>query len=626
MCGIAGILRSYDPNHRDSVVSEMLCLMRYRGPDASGMYSNPMVTLGNVRLAIQGIDPTGNQPIYNEDRSIVTVFNGEIYNHQELRIELLKRGHKFSSNTDTELLVHLYEDFAESFVEKLNGMFAFAIFDNNKQLLLLARDRIGQKPLFVYESNDVLAFCSELKALLPAVEDPKVNEESVSEYLSLGYILEPQTILKNVRVLMPGTVEIFRKSGIEKKQYWSPVCSPKPFEDVDHWLEAAKPMFYAATKRHLLSDVPVSLFLSGGVDSSLILALTANESTIKEVFTGSFLDEDDHDEFVYASALSRAFGKKCNRVDLSKKHLENALPLYLKSLPQPSGDYSGLASFVLCREISQSYRVVLGGDGGDELFGGYPTYKLPHIQKKYWFIPKQAISIGAFFARSFFSKDTYLSIPFQLQQLQQSWGKDNAEAHYFLKSFFPSIAQHLLIEPLRICPDRSIQEFKRIYSQSNFQNPSDRLATVDMLTFLLSGTIPKIERMSMQSSVEVRLPFLDNDILDLSASTPWSLRYKDGKQKHVLRKLFHLLCQERDMELPRAINPRKQGFSPPLRKLLSTNLKSWRNETLFEGCNLFSTNLLDEMNRIQRLGFDTHRLEWNICTLCSWIRDNQIAI
>lgn len=626
MCGIAGIFSSNSPVHRETVVSEMLCLMKYRGPDATGIYTDGDISIGNVRLAIQGADPTGNQPIYNEDKSVVTVFNGEIYNHKELRDCLIKRGHKFSSDTDTELLVHLYEDYGEDFLGHLNGMFAFAIFDTNRKLLLLARDRIGQKPLFVHESGGTLAFCSELKALLPAVERPKINVESISEYLNLGYILEPHTIFENVRAVMPGTIEIFSEHGARKKQFWSPNNDQIPLTNIENWLDEAKTVFRNATKRHLISDVPVSLFLSGGVDSSLILALTANESTITEVYTGSFIDNLDHDEFEYAKSLANAFGKKCNRVNLSKKQLQEALPSYLKSMPQPSGDYSGLASYVLCKEVGQNYRVVLGGDGGDELFGGYPTYKLPQIQSKYWFIPRLAIQLGARLSRGFFDQDAYLSIPFQLQQLQQSWGKRNADAHFLLKSFFPIEFHHILADRFRVNFSRSLNEFRLIYDQCTLNHPSDRLATVDLLTFLLSGTIPKIERMSMQSSIEVRLPFLDNDVLSLSARTHWNLRFQEGKQKFVLRRLFDSLCQENGLQRVNRTNPRKQGFSPPLRNLLATNFKAWRNNTLREGCDLFSRNLLDEMDRIKKLGADTHRLEWNICTLCSWVRENHIAV
>jgi asparagine synthase (glutamine-hydrolysing) len=625
MCGIAGSLDLSSKHLHAPLVSAMLDRMRYRGPDHLGLFSSEEIAIGNVRLAIQGIDKSGNQPIFNEDESIVTVFNGEIYNHHELRESLLRRGHKFRSQTDTELLVHLYEDYGKDAANQLNGMFSFAIYDRTKKRLLLSRDRIGQKPLFIYRKGERLFFSSEIKALLIAIDSPQIQRDSLYEYLQLGYVLEPNTILENVRALQPGSVEIFEPNSHSVYDFWQPATSSQSIEKPQEWLEEAKPIFNSAIKRHLISDVPITLLLSGGIDSSLILALTSQHSMVSEVYTGSFLDDETHDEFQFANSLSQVFGKRCNRINLSTRQLSETLPEYLRCLPQPSGDYSGLASFLLCREVAKRYRVALGGDGGDELFGGYPTYKLPDIQRRFWFLPRFTLSTGWYLSNLFSNKDTYLSLPFKLQQIRQAWGQSDATAHYKIKSFLPSEAESLINHEFRTTNERGLKTFNDLFNNSRSTAIADRLAYIDLRTFLLSGTIPKIERMSMQSSLEVRLPLLDNEIIDLSHRTPWHLRYRNNIQKYVLKELLSDICKANKIEQKLQTNPRKQGFSPPLRKMLKTHLITWRNETLREGCHLFSEDLLDLINQLQSQGWDTHRLEWNICTLCSWIKENKIV-
>lgn len=431
MCGIAGSFWNPAPGGRNAAlntVSGMLEKIAYRGPDHQGVFTCNAGAMGNVRLAIQGLDPRGNQPVYNEDRTIAVVFNGEIYNYPELRQSVLNAGHSLTSDTDTEVLVHLYEEFGSQFPARLNGMFAFAIFDSRDQTLLLGRDPIGQKPFFVHQSNIGLSFCSELAPLVQATGRSCVDPAAVQEFLSLGYVLEPRTICRDIRTLLPGTVERHLGDGTHTiTRFWSNRAAGPEISSMEAWLDESEPMFRRAVRRHVLADVPVTLFLSGGVDSSLMLALAAEETGIREAFCGSFLDAADHDEFRFAESLAAACGLKCRRIDLSQRMLVDALPEFLARLSQPIGDYSALAVYPLAREVSKSYRVVLGGDGGDELFGGYPTYRLPGLQRRFGALPRGFVKLGHRVATWFGRRDSYMGLAFQLQQIAQAWGCPTSE-------------------------------------------------------------------------------------------------------------------------------------------------------------------------------------------------------
>lgn len=623
MCGIAGLFFGDSAGISslpEDCVARMLAQMAYRGPDHQGVFACPTGAIGNVRLAIQGLDPRGNQPIFNEDRSVAVVFNGEIYNYPELRQLVLATGHKLNSDTDTEVLVHLYEEFGLGFPAKLNGMFAFAIFDSRDQSLILGRDAVGQKPFFVQESRHGLAFCSELAPLIREFGTIGIEPAAVNEFLSLGYVLEPRTICRDVRTLMPGTVERHIGDGSHTTtRYWTNLPAGPAINDMDAWLEEAESVFRRAMRRHVLADVPVTLFLSGGVDSSLMLTLAAEETGIREAFCGSFLDAADHDEYRFAESLAAGCGLRCRRIDLSERMLADCLPEFLSRLSQPIGDYSALAVYPLAREVSRSYRVVLGGDGGDELFGGYPTYRLPGLQRKFQYVPHAAIAFGHRCAALLGRKNSYMSLAFQLQQVSQAWGRPTGEAHFEIKNFLPVDVVDALVPELREARGAAVQRFGEIYQQQQTGDVPVRLANVDIETFMLSGTIPKVDRMTMLHSLEARLPFLDTEVLELSQRTPSGLRMLDGKLKAPLRELFRTLWKKSGRPQPPLLNPRKQGFSPPLRKMLDGPLKVWRDDVLHTRGTLFAKNADEVINRLQHRGFDTHRLEWSICILQEWL-------
>jgi asparagine synthase (glutamine-hydrolysing) len=540
---------------------------------------------------------------------------------------VLSLGHTLVSETDTEVLVHLYEQYGSDFARLLNGMFAFAIFDTRSETLLLGRDPVGQKPLFVRRQIDGICFSSELGALIRAVGTAGADFAAVHEFLSLGYVLEPRTICSDVRTLLPGSLERhFADGRCEVLQYWQADVCETVIGDMERWLEEAEPIFRRSLKRHVLADVPVTLFLSGGVDSSLILSLAADETGIRETFCGSFVDAADHDEFEYAESLSKACGLQCRRIDLSDRILADCLPEFLSRLSQPLGDYSALAVFPLAREVSHSYRVVLGGDGGDELFGGYPTYRLPGLQRRFRYLPRTALQAFHRSAALFARRSAYMGLAFQLQQVAQAWGLPDDEAHYEIKNFLPRAARRLFSREFEHTCNTGLDRFRQVFARQSSCDTSVRLANVDIETFMLSGTIPKVERMTMLNSLEARLPFLDTEILSLSQRTPSSLRMQDGALKSPLRALQRRIWQRSGRGAFPHRNPRKQGFSPPLRRLLDGPLREWRDDTLATATSHFLKDPLTVFRGLNRSGLDTHRLEWSLCILIDWTSRFGIAL
>lgn len=627
MCGIAGILQTNTEDVADvESLRRTLEAMRYRGPDHLGIFAHGALAMGNVRLAIQGIESSGNQPIYNENRTVAVVFNGEIYNYPELRKELEAKGHHFSTATDTEVLVHLYEEAGSCMADRLNGMFAFAIYDLRSKQLLLGRDKTAQKPFFFFRSEKSIAFASELRALLEWVPHPTLDLNAARDFLSLGYFLEPTCIVENVECLPPGSVSVFndRAEMIHRHEIPLPKLSLNAPAELPAWLEEADGIFTAAVHRHTLSDVPVTVFLSGGVDSTLIALYLGHASKVKTVYTGSFADEADYDEFSFSSALAKQLGLAIERVDLRKPVLAGAIEAFCADSSQPQGDYSGLPTYILARETARNFRVVLGGDAGDELFSGYPTYILPKLQQRFGMIPTMSLHLAAALARRGGPVRGYMPLRFRLQLLAQAWGLDTPQAHFSVKDFLPPtlasgiLSQEKYRNPASPPPGQT--SFANWFGANDGKDEIRRLGRLDFQTFLGSCTIPKMERNCMHWSLENRLPFLDNNVLALAARTPVELQRKGGMGKWCLRQLL-----EKKLGAPPHLNPRKQGFGPPMAQMLQEELSEWSQELLDRPHPLFAPGCATLLRQKTAQGWDLHRLIWNICILKDWTLRNGIA-
>lgn len=635
MCGIAGVFNLNDCpiEEKDaSLITRALEKMKYRGPDHTGTYRANSVFMGNVRLAIQGLESMSNQPVFNEDKSVAVVFNGEIYNYPELKVMLINKGHIFSTRTDTEVLVHLYEEYGEGLCNFLNGMYAFAIHDTVKNSITLGRDRFGQKPLFMIRRDEKLVFCSELKAMLDFIS-PKIDVESSRNFLSLGYFIEPDNIISGVTSLRPGGTMVLSAQGYREfslEHEWDFVNGP-PVQSMDEWLEVADGSFKQAVLRHTLSDVPIALYLSGGIDSSLIAVCLKELNFHPTAFTGCFVDEESHNEYPYSKHLTDVLGLKLRTVEMTNDCLADAMDSFLQRSSQPQGDYSGLPSFVLAENVSKDFKVVLGGDGGDELFSGYPTYLLPELNRKFRWIPKKMICWGAEFFKKFGNNYGYLPLKFRLQLLSQAWGQTPARAHCMVKDFLPPVlAAGILNKDIygeMIAKLPAADAFESIFSRvsKGFESGANEGTTtslnrLDFYTFLSCCTIPKMERNSMLFSLENRLPFLDNEILSLANRTPQNLKVQRNKGKACLRTLLASKLGQNWNP-----NPRKQGFGPPLQKILSNQLKSWARDMVHQPHPAFAKNSGDNIEKFLRQGWDLHRTVWIISVFKDWTIRNRIG-
>ena len=389
MCGICGIfLFDSDAAADRSLLEEMNGTMTHRGPDDEGYYVSGPVGLAMRRLSIIDLDG-GYQPITNEDGSLWIVFNGEIYNYPELRTELLSKGHRFRSRSDTEVILHLYEEIGENCVNRLNGMFAFAIWDSSEHRLFLARDRLGIKPLFYsYQSNEKLFFGSEIKAILPAPISREPDYQALYDYLSLMYVPTPATAFAAIRKLPPGCTLICSKEGIRIRNYWDIPLPNEGEEDYTskNYEEEILELVETAIRRHMISDVPVGAFLSGGLDSTTVAAVMARKLGIPlRTFTVGF-SRKSYDESEEARLVAQTLGTE-HMEEVVYPGMIESIPDLLNSFDEPFGDYSAIPTFLVSKMASRYVKVVLTGDGGDEVFAGYPTHNAYKVSRLFTMIP-----------------------------------------------------------------------------------------------------------------------------------------------------------------------------------------------------------------------------------------------
>lgn len=579
MCGIAGVF------HRGGAIDEqrleqMNACLAHRGPDSEGVYRDGPVGLAHRRLSI--IDPSaGHQPVFNEDETVSVVFNGEIYNYLSLRNSLSTAGHQFATETDTEVLVHLYEEHGPSFVERIEGMFSFAIWDSNEERLVCARDRMGIKPLLLAADGDRVAFASELPALLESNVDPGgVDRTSIAQYFALGYIPAPRTAFTNVRKLEPGELAIVSEDGVERRRFYSPSIESRDvtFERAARELRSR---VEDAVEKRLMSDVPLGAFLSGGTDSSIVVGLMAelSDEPVK-TFTVGF-DRELFDESQAARQVAEYNDTDHTEHTVTPDDVRSTVPEVLGRLGEPFADQSIVPTYVVSRETSRRVKVALSGDGADELFAGYSRYRGEYYSSYYRKLPA-LVRNGLV--------EPALSLPGVSRT--GSRGEFVRKAQKFVRgSAGRTPDRHF--EWARIADDEVLRGF-------DGRNPADagrrtlRRAHDDVESFLPDGRrdamsriqavdtrfglpnqiLHKTDRASMYNSLEVRVPFLDTDVVEYAMSLPTSYKITPRKQKHVLKRAF-------DDVLPASILKRgKQGFDMPIGEWFKDELADEFTETV----------------------------------------------
>ncbi len=557
MCGIAGIVGRPEETVDTSVVHRMCETIVHRGPDDEGIYARGAAGLGMRRLSIIDL-AGGKQPIHNEDETVWVVFNGEIYNFPTLRRELEQRGHRFCTHSDTEVIVHLYEEVGADFVKRLRGMFAIALYDEKKDLLILARDRLGKKPLHYAMHNGRLLFGSEIKAILAIhPELAEIDLEGLLQYFYFGYIPDPLTAFRTIRKLPAGHLMESHKGEIKIRQYWdvpeydtSTLTEEECLEQLEHRLDEA-------VRIRLISDVPLGALLSGGVDSSIIVALMAR-ATSKPVKTFSIgFEAEQFNESAYARQVAEKFGTDHHELIL-QPDLEETLMYLSEMMEEPFGDSSMLPTYYVCRMARREVTVALSGDGGDELFAGYDRYLVATERRKLDAIPESLKQVYRGWIHGFLPQGMYGK--------NLAWNASLNERDRYLDgiSFFPALQRERklftssFLESAKRLPDPLLQ-WQQLYDSAPAHNFVSRLLYLDTKTYLNSDILTKVDRMSMATSLEVRVPMLDHEFVEFVASLPLEWKFREGKRKYILKKLAERLGLP-----PALLHRRKQGFQMPL--------------------------------------------------------------
>ncbi|MGB8522180.1 MAG: asparagine synthase (glutamine-hydrolyzing) [Candidatus Acidiferrales bacterium] len=589
MCGIAGIIGAdRDRRVHSSEIHRMCETIVHRGPDDEGVFVQGHVGLGMRRLSIIDLS-SGHQPIHNEDQTIWIVFNGEIYNFLELRPELESRGHRFYTNTDTEVIVHLYEEFGDECVQKLRGMFAFAIWDEKRQRLLLARDRFGKKPLHYAISGGRLLFGSEIKALLAvAPELSEVDRQALLSYFSFGYIPDPQSAFSRIQKLPPGHILEFACGQTKIHQYWDlPRFGTMEPQSEEECLEELERRLGEAVRVRLISDVPLGALLSGGVDSSIVVALMSRFSSAPvKTFTVGFAQKD-FNEADYARQVAKTFQTEHHELIVEPNFVET-LEKLTHHLEEPFADASIVPTYSVSCLARKHVTVALAGDGGDELFAGYDRYQINlRRRRQLGFMPAWAGRIYREHVFPHLPSGTYgrrflytMSLPEGDRYLDEVsfLSSDGRERSLFSRDFLAFA-------------DRSpstFDLFRHFLSAAPAEDSLSRLQYLDIKTYLAADILTKVDRMSMATSLEVRAPILDHVFAEwVTQLTPnWKLRA--GQQKYILKKLAERLG------VPRSVIYRpKRGFGLPLVRWFRKELKQ----------NLL--NVLLEPKTLQRGYFDS---------------------
>ena len=573
MCGISGILSlKKEEKITPAMIAPMCAVMRHRGPDEEGIHCQGPIGLGMRRLKIIDLD-SGRQPIFNEDGSVCVVFNGEIYNYKKLREDLIKKGHFFKTQSDTEVLVHLYEEEGEDFLCSLNGMFAIALWDQKREKLILARDRFGEKPLHYLYSSKRLTFSSELKSMLTSLpERPQLDSEAVYQYFLSHYIPAPLTIYQGIKKLLPGHYLRIVKGEISEIKYWDFTYEPDYTMGESYISERIYDLLEDSVRLRLVSDVPLGAFLSGGVDSSVIVGLMSHlmDQPVQTFSIG--FKEEKYDESRFALEVSRSFGTEHKEqiVEASAVGLINDLVWHFD---EPFGDSSAIPTYLLSKMTRQNVKVALSGDGGDELFAGYNRYVRMDGRKKWNLLPrpllKQLSTIGRILPKDTRGKAFLQSLdiedypffcfgsePMQLEGLLSEEFKEEVKTlnpYRFSERYFLDLGRREYIAPF-------------MYFDAKVYFPDDILV--------------KVDRMSMAHSLETRVPFLDHRLVEFVATIPANLKLRKslgGKiGKYILKRAFKKL-------LPEVIQKRpKQGFTLPVALWFRDELREMALDVLSE--------------------------------------------
>ena len=625
MCGICGVI-SFEPNRLVDrfLLKRMNDSIRHRGPDDEGYYQDAQASLAMRRLSIIDLH-TGQQPISNESGDVWVVYNGEIYNFKDVRAELECRGHVFKTQTDTEVIVHAYEEYGDDCVKHFNGMFAIAIWDAHKRRLILIRDRMGIKPLYYWAGQDKLVFASELKALILHPDVPRqTNLAALDIFLTLEYVPAPHTIYESIFKLLPGHTLTVEDGELNIRQYWD-----VPYQPVNHseaeCVEVLSSLINEAVKIRLMSDVPLGAFLSGGIDSSTVVGyMSQNMSEPVQTFSIGF-EDDTYNEVPYANAVAKHFGTN-HHVEVLKPDIAGLVEQLVLHHDEPFADTSIFPTYLVSKLARQQVKVVLSGDGGDELFAGYDTYLADKLDRYYGRLPgtlrQQVLPRVANWLPPQSVKKGLINM---VKRMIEGGALNPALQHTRWMMFLNSSEKNMLYRSdLReILNDNLTADYLGGYFEQ--ANRFDRLAQqqyVDVKTYLADDILTKVDRMSMAVSIEARVPLLDYHIVEFAMNLPPHMKLNGSRTKAILRKAVRNLVPNLILEKP------KQGFSIPMKHWLRTSLKPMMLDLLSKDSihthGYFDHQIVSTWIKEHLDGHvnHSHRL-WSLMVFETWRRNNE---
>jgi asparagine synthase (glutamine-hydrolysing) len=621
MCGICGIVRSDLEPVAPPLLEQMNAALLHRGPDGQGFYYRPGVGLAMRRLAVIDLN-TGDQPIANEDETIWIVFNGEIYNFPDLRAGLEKRGHRFRTHTDTEAILHLYEEHGSECVRFLRGMFAFTLWDEKKRSLLIARDRLGKKPLYYAIPNGTLYFSSELTSLLSVLpQRPPVNLQAIDLYLSLQYIPEPLTAYENIFKLLPAHRLIWHEGEFQTERYWELEYEPKLTGSEQELAEELRERVRQAVHMRLISDVPLGAHLSGGIDSSIVVAIMAEASSEPvKTFTANF-QESSFSEVAYARSVARRYATDHHEFTLTYQDIPSTVEELLTHFGEPFADPSALPLYHLSRLTREHVTVALNGDGGDEAFAGYQRYWLDPWANRYLHLPTVITrKLAPALARKLpdrADQPVGKDLVGGLKRLEQLATIDPRASILRWGSYFsPEMKANLWKPEFRAALDLRQAETYLLdhFDAAPAQSFLDRTLSTDISTYLPGDLLVKADRMTMAHSLEGRSPFLDHELMGWAARLPGRMKVRCGQGKYLLREAF------RDY-LPAEVQKRgKQGFGVPVNAWLRAGLSGWAGELVHAHLtDWFDARMMSDLLEEHRVGRSDHgKRLWALTVLALW--------
>lgn len=574
MCGIVGIVQA-DGQRRHGIddVGRMADAIVHRGPDDHGLFEDQNVILGMRRLSIIDLEG-GHQPIHNEDRTVWVVNNGEIYNYQRLRRMLIDRGHRFETHSDTEVIVHLYEEYGDDFLSHLEGMFGLALWDSRKRKLILARDRIGIKPVYFWRNGASIAFASEVKSIvtLPGFS-VAVDEDALADYAGIGYAVAPNTIFKGVQKLAPATALIWQDNQSSIRQYWAPPTETDDTCSYEDWVEKARHELERAVKDHMVSDVPVGAFLSGGIDSSAVVSLMGGSSeqeltTYSIGYRGGQVAEY-YNELPYARTVAENLGSKHCEIEV-QPDVASLLPKLIWHLEEPISDSAILTTYLVSELAAQSVKVILSGVGGDELFAGYNRYLGDHYYHRYRKVPRWCRShvmprIASLLPSG--RQNRLMDLSRYAKRFLHASEMDWRERY----QYYLAIASDDVVDSL-LSRATGANGFGAAADSENANDELLRLFRIDWQTQLAENLLLLTDKMSMAVSLECRVPFLDHRLVELASQIPARHKLPNGRLKGLLKDALAGVLPDS------IINRRKRGFGAPVGAWFKHELAPLRNE------------------------------------------------